>query len=114
MKLKLWIFITVIALQASAAWACRPNVHAIQHDLMMEAIEAVHAQTGHSVLNLSQSKMVDFQMRFVNTNGGYQCPDRYDAKIELTYSDRLRNPAVYMVDVAMGIGATAPVVLKVE
>lgn len=81
-----------------------PYRPAIEHSVLVAAIEAV-AKTKHTYIQtLKKSEIAELRFFWINTDSGYECHDRETAKVQLVYSDALDNTRNIEVKLQMDEG----------
>ena len=80
------LFIALFALISVDAMACRPMIPAIEHRLILNAIDAVYEEKMEFITNLTAKKVDSMDFYWIKTNAGYQCHDREIAVVSLAYT----------------------------
>jgi hypothetical protein len=85
MKFLMNSLIIIGTLAAVPALACRPDIYSIRSAMALEAITAAFQKKHRQVTELTGVKVLSTDAFWVNTNSGYQCPDKYVIEFELEY-----------------------------
>lgn len=80
-----FVFALALLVSSSQAFACRPNIYAIKHRIIMSAIDTVFSEKYLTIEQLDSKNIEDLKFAWINTNSGYQCHDRENALVKLGY-----------------------------